>query len=141
MIAKIAKIANRLDEIPAVAIAVFKHDHGAVGLEARLFGHTDAALNKVRVMSREVGRVKKETNASTSLPSDGGALLGSGRNGEEQRRSAFGIRRDPDPALSTAQVRVLDEVESQITDEVRYRLVIVINEDSHSVQPRHRAKH
>ena len=38
-------IADRLDEIPAVAIAVFKHDHGAVGLEAGLFGHADATLH------------------------------------------------------------------------------------------------
>ena len=84
-------------------------------------------------MSREVRRVKKEANASASLPAYGGALIGGGGNGEQQGRSAFGIRCDPDPALSASQVRVLDEVESQITDEVRYRLVIVINEDSDSV--------
>ena len=133
--------ADRLDEIPAVAIAVFKHDHGAVGLDARLFGHADAALHKAGVLSREVGRVKKEANASTCLPADGGTLLSSRRNGEQQRWSTFGIRCDPDPALSASQVRVLDEVESQITDEVRYRLVIVINEDSHSVQPCSRTRH
>ena len=40
-----AMTADRLDEIPAVAIAVFKHDHGAVGLDARLFGHADATLH------------------------------------------------------------------------------------------------
>ena len=134
-------VADRLDEIPAVAIAVFKHDHGAIGLEARLFGHADATLHKAGVMSREVGRVKKEANASTSLPTDRGSLLGGGRNSEQQRRSAFGIRCDPDPALSASQVRVLDEVESQITDEVLYRLVVVINENSHPVQPCGRTRH
>ena len=71
----------------------------------------------------------------------GGPLLSGRPNREQQRRSGCRIRCDPNPALSASQVRVLDEVEAQITDEVRNRSVIVINDDGHSVQPHRRIRH
>jgi hypothetical protein len=38
----ITMIDDGFDQIPAVAVAVFKDDHGAVGLVAGLLGHADA---------------------------------------------------------------------------------------------------
>src|SRR5437763_908645 len=103
---------------------------------AGLLGQADTMLHAPGGMGHEVVLGQDEVNARDSLPADGGALLISGRNGEQQRRSAVGIRCDPNPTLSAPQVRVLDQVESQVTDVVFYFSGIVIHHDLHSFPTR-----
>lgn len=126
-------VGIKLQQIPQVAVEVFKNGHHAVIL---LFGRTDelnSFFNHLVVVAPEVVGVEKEEDPTASLVADEGFLLMLG-GARQQQRGARGIRRrDNHPAFILLRlVGVFNQREMQLL-RVKGNGFVVITHDQGNV--------
>jgi len=95
----------------------------------------NSAREEPLVLRCEVVGVQEEGDPATSLIPHRGGLLIVGRDCEKESRAVTGgVRSDPNEPLVGTEDGVLDQDKAQVVDIVGDRHVVVVNNDSQSMQ-------
>src|SRR5256885_874276 len=120
----------RLDEIPQIAVEVFEHGHGAVGLALGVLHKAHAARAVGLEVAQAVVGLQEQEHAPARLVAHARGLFLIRGAGQQQAHTAatggYG-----DPALALGQGGVLDQHEAQRAHIKAQRLVIVAHGDAH----------
>lgn len=119
----------QFQEIPAVSVEILEDCHGAIAFFSRLSSKCYPARLHVVIVAPEIIRMKKKKDAPARLVTDAALLFGSGGFGEKHTsflRSRWGHK---NPPLSSAEPRILDQLESKPLRIKRDGIVIVSNKD------------
>jgi hypothetical protein len=122
----LAAVGCELDQVPTIAINVFEHRYGTVGLVARRLDEADAPLRVGQMVTIEVVRLKEQEHSAAALIANCFALPIVRRLCQQEARLRT-WRRYNNPSLLVCQSRVLTQFEAELIDIERYRLVIVID--------------
>ena len=118
-----------LNEVPFVAVKVFKDGDCAVGFLARRFEETDATGSIRVIVAPEIVGVQKEKDAAAGLVADGEGLFRGTGFGKEERGSTGIGGSDQEPALVAGERGVLEAVEAEfLREEFEGFVVIADNE-------------
>jgi hypothetical protein len=117
-----------LEQIPPVAVEVFKNRDGAVGFLARRLEEFDVCGEHEAVVSPEIVGVKKEENTASGLVAQLLQLFGCIGLRKEKAGSARSRRSHDEPSFVGGEWRVLDHPEAQGFGEEGEGLVVVADE-------------
>ena len=118
-----------LNEVPFVAVKVFKDGDCAVGFLARGFEETDATGLIRVIVAPEIVGVQKEKDAAAGLVADGEGLFGGNGFGKEERGSTGIGGSDQEPALVAGERGVLEAVEAEFLREEFEGLVVIADNE------------
>ena len=119
-----------MNEVPFVAVKVFKDGDCAVGFLARRFEETDATGLIRVIVAPEIVGVQKEKDASAGLVADGEGLFRDSGLGEKERSSTGIGGSDQEPALVAGERGVLEAVEAEFLREEFEGLVVIADDKS-----------
>ena len=128
-------LLQRLHQIPEISAEVPEHRDGAVRLLPERTHELDAPGAVSLVVALEIVGVQEEEDAPARLGADARQLLGRGGPREQQARLARARRRYDHPALRLLRgLGVLDELEAELADVERERLVVVADDEANEAR-------
>lgn len=118
-----------LEEVPPVAVEVFKDGDGAVGFVPRRLEEFDIVGLHAAVVAVEVVGVEEEEDAAGGLLADELLLVGSGGSSEKEG-GAGGVRRgDEKPSLRVGEGRVFEDLEAEGFGEESESFIVITYEE------------
>src|SRR6185437_9771978 len=119
----------RLDQVPAVAVEVLEHRHGAIGLVPRRLEKKDAVGGEGCKIATEIVGLEEEADPPAGLVADGRHLLLVRGARQQQPGAAPTGGGHQHPALAIPEGAVGDEVEAEAVAVPRDGRVVVGNDE------------